>query len=361
MSRYKGRIEADRDFDDLTAPAQQYLLELEEAKEANRIWYEEKIRARRITAFTLATYEWDSKSMPSTVRAVARSPLGGTPGKTGAKPNMKSSGLGNALSPGVHAGKGRISDSLPKLPTVATLRVGQHAVPRRVPSSSAAAGDRATMSISIPASDADQQQGGDPQQPTEGGTGGVDSPDSLAARRKKKREEGSSIPRAARSASSRYGASLQARRSNSGNLPLPGLSPQSALGGGDSSGDPQRHADAHRSPSSLSGGSQGNAGHANASPSGSGTSQHPYVGGVTTGAVMIPPSATLARHTGREQRPLEAEVVMPHAVLSMENQLNLRLGDVVRVTSYDPNAAWWGGELYGRKGIFPARCVAILE
>jgi hypothetical protein len=61
-----------------------------------------------------------------------------------------------------------------------------------------------------------------------------------------------------------------------------------------------------------------------------------------------------------KMKPREAEVVEAH-VRAAENQLSLSVGQIVIVTDYSEGKAWWQGQLYGKKGIFPRRNVALFD
>jgi hypothetical protein len=78
----------------------------------------------------------------------------------------------------------------------------------------------------------------------------------------------------------------------------------------------------------------------------------------------VPGSARGRRGTGTSPRPngpiVEAEVIAPYHRAS-EAQLTLAVGQIVIMTQCDPSQQWWAGELYGKRGIFPASCVSLLS
>ena len=43
-----------------------------------------------------------------------------------------------------------------------------------------------------------------------------------------------------------------------------------------------------------------------------------------------------------------------------DDELTLKVKDVVTVKDKDEKSGWWKGELHGKEGIFPSKCVQTL-
>ena len=53
-------------------------------------------------------------------------------------------------------------------------------------------------------------------------------------------------------------------------------------------------------------------------------------------------------------------MLYPHEARD-DDELTLKVKDVVTVTDKDEKTGWWKGELQGTEGIFPSTCVQILQ
>ena len=55
-----------------------------------------------------------------------------------------------------------------------------------------------------------------------------------------------------------------------------------------------------------------------------------------------------------------AIVLYPHKARD-DDELTLKVKDVITVIEKDDKTGWWMGELQGKEGIFPSTCVQILQ